>query len=105
MRDPFQVIGDSLSGHGLSFDVATLVVPEQKIDPAERSKRLAEIAEVAYRDGRASALLSWDDRFDLHGAVDVLRALAVVVGPPTGDRHRRAADIIGRLLQDQEEKT
>lgn len=104
-RDTFQVIGDSLSGHGLSFDVATLVASE-KIDPVERSKLLAEIVEATYRDGRASALLSWDDRFDLHAAVEVLRAIAVVVGPtPTGDRHRRAADIIGRLLQDQEGTT
>jgi hypothetical protein len=102
-RDTFQVVGDSLSGHGLSFDVAPLVAPAQKIDSAERGKRLAEIAETAYRDGRASALLSRDDRFDLHCAVDVLRGLAVVVGPtPTSDRHRRAADILARLLQEQE---
>jgi hypothetical protein len=100
-RDPFQIVGDSLAGHGLSFDIATIVTSET-IDPTERRKRLTEIAEVSYRDGRAAALLSWDDRFDLHAAVEVLRSLAVVVGPPTGDRHRRAADIIARLLQEQE---
>lgn len=100
--EPFQIVGGSLFGHGLSFDVAPLVSAMQEIDPVESGKRLVEITEVAYRQGRASALLSWDDRFDLHGAVEVLRALAVIVGPLTGDRHRRAADIIGRLLQDQE---
>jgi hypothetical protein len=104
---PFEVVGSSLAGRGLTFDV-TLLVPltEENVDPAthsERMGRLAEIAETAYREGRASLLLSWDERFDLHGAVDVLRSLAVIVGPiPTGDRHRRMADIISRLLQDQE---
>ena len=101
--DTFQIIGDSLSGRGLSIDVAILVASKPEIDPADRGKRLAEVAEVAYRQGRSSALLSRDDRFDLNCAVDVLRGLAVVVGPtPTGDRHRRAADILSQLLQDQE---
>lgn len=101
--DAFQVTGDSLSGRGLSFDVADIVSPREQINVAERSKRLVEIAEVAFRQGRTSALLSWDDRFDLHAAVEALRAISVIVGPnPAGDRHRRAADIIARLLQDQE---
>lgn len=104
--DAFQVTGDSLSGRGLSFDVADIVSPRQQVDGAARGARLVEIAEVTFRQGRASALLSWDDRFDLHTAVDALRALSVIVGPtPAGDRHRRAADIIARLLQDQETGT
>lgn len=107
-RDPFKIVGDSLSGHGLTFDIATLVAPVDvlKIDVAEeadRGKRLVEIAEVAFRQGRGSLLMARDDRFDLHCAVEVLRALAVVVGPnPTGDRHRRGADIIAQLLQQHE---
>lgn len=101
-RGVFQLVGDSLSGHGVAFDVAALVASE-KGDPAERGKRLAEIVEAAYRQGRDSAILSYDDRFDMHCLVEALRALAVIVGPtPTGDRHRRCADIVARLLQDQE---
>jgi hypothetical protein len=101
--NPFQIIGDNLTGRGLSFDVATLTAPTEKSDRAKRGEKLAEIAEVVFREGRSSVLLSWDERFDLHGAVDVLRGLAVVVGPtPTGDRHRRMADILARLLQGQE---
>ena len=100
-RDRFHVVGDGLSGRGLSFDVAALVGAE-KIDPAERAKRLVEIVEAIYRQGRDSGRLSRDDRFDLHCAVEVLRALAVVVGPiGSGERYRRAADVIARLLQDQ----
>lgn len=104
----FQIVGASLSGHGLAFDVATLVTPVDvlKIDAAEeadRAVRLIEIAETAYRHGRGSLLMAYNDRFDLHCAVEVLRGLAVVVGPnPTGDRHRRNADIIARLLQEHE---
>lgn len=103
-QDKFQVVGDNLSGHGVAFDVAVLVSSE-KVDPTERGKRLVEVVEVVYREGRESALLSYDDRFDLHCAVEALRALAVVVGPtnPTGDRHRRAADVIARLLEAQRE--
>jgi len=100
---PFKVVGSNLAGRGLTFDVALLVPPTGEVAHPDRMDRLAEIAETAYREGRASLLLSWDERFDLHGAVDVLRSLAVIVGPiPTGDRHRRMADIISRLLQDQE---
>lgn len=98
-KDKFQIVGDSLSGRGLSFDLVGLVTTE----PNARGTRLIEIAEVSYLQGRASALLSWDGRFDLHHAVEALRALAVILGPcPTGDRHRHAADLIARLLQDQE---
>lgn len=103
---PFQVVGNNLSGRGLTFNVEILVTANKNKAPDPRDARmdrLAEIAESAYREGRASAILSWDDRFDLHGAVDVLRSLAVIVGPiPTGDRHRRMADILARLLQEQE---
>jgi hypothetical protein len=101
----FQVVGDNLTGRGLTFDVAILVAPRKGTCDG-RIDRLAEIAETAYREGRASLLLSLDERYDLHSAVDVLRSLAVIVGPtPTGDRHRRMADIIGRLLQEQEGST
>jgi hypothetical protein len=107
MRSPFQVVGDSLSGRGLTFNVTLLIGPTPKEDDsfthAARMEQLTEIAEIAYREGRSSTILSWDDRFDLHGAIDVLRSLAVIVGPnPTGDRHRRMADILARLLQAQE---
>jgi len=102
----FQVVGDSLSGRGLSFDVTGLLAVDAAAPDAReagvRAARIAEIAEVAFRQGRASATLSWDDRFDLGLAVDALRALAVIVGPaPMGDRHRRAADLIAQMLQDQ----
>lgn len=101
-RDRFHVDGDSLSGRGLAFDVAALVAPKD-VDPAQRGELLVEIVEVAYRQGQDSARLSCDDRFDLHCAVEVLRALAVVVGPiGTGERYRRAADVIARLLHEQQ---
>lgn len=93
----FQVVGQSLVGRGLSFDVAAFGASKKEVDDA-----LSTIAEVAYRQGRDSALLSYDDKFDLSCTVDALRALSVIVGPsPTGDRYRRSADIIARLLQDQ----
>jgi len=99
-RDKFQIVGDSLTGHGLSFDVGALGVPKQS---ADKLGALVDMVNVVYRQGRESALLSYDDRFDLHCAVEALRALAVIIGPtPTGDRHRRGADIVARLLQDQE---
>ena len=94
-RDKFQIVGDSLTGHGLSFAVGAF---KTDFDAA-----LVDVAEVAYRQGRDSARLSYDDRFDLHCAVEALRALAVIVGPmPTGDRYRRCSDIVARLLQEQE---
>lgn len=97
-RDKFQIVGDNLVGRGLSFSVAAFNVSKKEFDAT-----LIDVVEVVYLQGRASALLSYDDRFDLHGAVDALRALAVIVGPtPTGDRYRRCADIVARLLQDQE---
>lgn len=107
-RDKFQVVGHNLSGHGVAFDVAMLVSSEtsEKVDPTERGKRLVEVVEVVYREGRESVLLSCDDRFDLHCAVEALRALAVIVGANwTGDRYRCAADTIARLLETQREET
>lgn len=98
----FQVTGSALVGPGLSFEVAALVDPQPEVNaPSDRRVVLAEIANSIYREGRASVLMSYDDRFDLSIAVETLRALAVVVGPLTGDRHRRTADIIARLLEDQ----
>lgn len=97
-QDKFQIVGDRLVGRGLSFAVAALGVAKTDFDAA-----LVDVAEAVYRQGRDSALLSYDDRYDLHCAVEALRALSVIVGPmPTGDRYRRCSDIVARLLQDQE---
>ena len=104
--DKFQIVGDSLTGHGLSFDVGTLGVPKQSVT-ADKLGALVDMVNAVYRQGRESAGLSYDydDRFDLHCAVEALRALAVIVGPmPTGDRYRRCADIVARLLQGQERR-
>ena len=99
-RDKFQVESDQLTGRGLSFDVASLI--SSQTTPEDRRTRLVEIVEAVYLQGRGSVLPSWDDRFDLDCTVEALRALAVIVGPSaTGDRHRRAASIIARLLQEQ----
>jgi hypothetical protein len=96
-QDKFQIVSESLVGRGLSFAVAAFGVSK------ERDAALVDVAEAVYQQGRDSARLSYDDRFDLHCAVEALRALAVIVGPtPTGDRYRRCSDVIARLLQDQE---
>lgn len=101
MRDKFQIVGNNLTGHGLSFDVDLGI--HQAAVTADKRTAIVDMANVIYRQGRESALLGYDDRFDLHGAADALRALAVIVGPtPTGDRYRHCADIVARLLQDQE---
>ena len=101
MHDKFQIVGDSLTGHGLSFDVGAIGVPRQDA-AADKLGALADMVNAVYRQGRESALLSYDDRFYLHGAVEALRSLAVIVGPtPTGDRYRRCADIVARLLQER----
>jgi hypothetical protein len=100
-KDKLAVVGDRLSGRGLSFDISALV--RAKVDSGECAERLVEICEALYLQGRESLLFSRDDRFDLSLAVETLRALAVVVGPGVaGERHRRAADVIGRLLQEQD---
>ena len=97
-QDKFQIVGDRLAGRGLSFAVPAFGVSKTDFDAA-----LVDIVEAIYRQGRDSARLAYDDRFDLHGAVEALRALAVIVGPmPTGERYRRCSDILARLLQDQE---
>jgi hypothetical protein len=87
----FQIVGNNLVGPGLSFDVSAL--------GESAAIAIVDIANVVYREGRTTVLPSWDDRFDLHNAVETLRALAVVVGPLAGERHRHAADIIARQLQ------
>ena len=99
-RDKFQVVGDSLVGRGLAFSVATLGPSRKELEVA-----IVDVVEAVYRQGRDSALQSYDDRYDLHTAVEVLRALAVVVGvgTPTADRYRRCADVIGRMLHAQEQ--
>lgn len=99
-RDKFQIVGDSLTGHGLSFDVGALGVLNVT---ADQLGEIVDMVNVVYRQGRESVLLGYDDRFDLYAAVDALRALAVIVGlTPTGDRYRRCADIVARLLQAQD---
>jgi len=101
-QDNFQIVGDSLTGHSVSFDVGALGIPRQDA-ASEKLRALVDMANVIYKQGRESALLSYDDRFDLHRAVEALRALAVIVGPtPTGDRYRRCSDVVARLLHDQE---
>lgn len=102
-RDKFQILCDSLTGYGVSFDVGSIGVPKQDVS-ADKLRALVDMANAIYRQGRDSVLLSYDDRFDLTCAADALRALAVIVGPSvTGDRYRRSADIIARLLQAQRE--
>jgi hypothetical protein len=102
--DKFQVVGGSLVGPGLPVDVRDFV-ELAGVDDAVKKRLLeavVEVANVSYRDGRASVLPMWDDRYELHGAVESLRALGVIMGPMAGERHRRAADIIGRMLQEYE---
>ena len=98
----FQIVGSDLVGAGLSFEIASLIPEAQPGAVEGRKDVLVNIADVVYREGRSSVLLSYDDRFALHNAVETLRGLAVIVGPIAGDRHRRASDIIARLLQDHE---
>jgi hypothetical protein len=98
-RDSFQIVGDSLMGHGLSFDLNAVTVLRDA--PDDRCRAIVDMANVIYKQGRESAQLSYDDRFDLDVAVDALRSLGTIVGFPTGDRYRRCADIVARLLQEQ----
>jgi hypothetical protein len=94
-QDKFTVTGNQLRGRGVSFDISALRAPQEHDD------RLVEIGEAIYLQGRESVMFSYDDRFDLHAAVEALRALAVIAGPLTGERHSRAAAALGRLLQEQ----
>jgi hypothetical protein len=99
-QDKFTVTGDQLTGRGLTFDISSLRSPK------ERDGRLVEIGESSYLQGRESVMFSYDDRFDLHFAVDALRALAVIVGPGlSAERHCRAAAALARLLQEQASPT
>ena len=100
-RDRFQIAGDSFIGHGLAFDVQTLGVSK---DSPAHLEALVDAFESTHRQGRESLLLSYDDRHALHGAVETLRGLAVVIGSIAGDRHRNAADALARLLQAQEDR-
>ena len=95
-QNKFAVTGDQLAGRGLTFDIASL-------SPARgRDERLVEIGETIYLQGRESAMLSFEDRFDVQFAVEALRALAVIVGPGlAGERHCRAAAALARLLHEQ----
>lgn len=95
-QDKFTVVGDQLTGRGLAFDVSSF---RRKAEGSD--KLLAEIGEAIYLQGRESLSLSRDDHFDLSFAVEGLRALAVIVGPSlAGERHRRAADSLERLLHE-----
>ena len=108
----FQIVGDNLTGHGLSFEIAAFVGPleEADLEEAERAEvrkrvlaAIVDFAEDVYRAGRVAVLPAYDDRYDLSNAVETLRALSVIVGPINGERHRRAADVIACLLQDASE--
>lgn len=105
MRMTFDVRGGNLVGGRLSFDVTSLLALATTDEARTLVEQvLVEIAGTCHREGRESVLPMYDDRYELHSAVDVLRGLSVVVGPsPTGDRHRRAADVIARLLVDLQE--
>jgi hypothetical protein len=95
-QDKFTLAGDQLTGRGLTFDISALRFPEA------RGARLIEIGESIYLQGRESAMVSFDDHFDLHFAVEALRGLAMIVGPGlTGERYSRAAACLARLLQEQ----
>lgn len=99
-REKFQIAGDRLIGHGLVLDVQTLGIPK---DSPAHLDAVVDAVETVYRQGRDSLLLSYDDRYLLHGAIETLRGLAVVVGSIAGDRHRNAADALARLLHQHEE--
>lgn len=103
MQDKLTIVGDQLTGRGVTFDVSLLVPSKGKVDPGGMRDRLVEIGEALYLQGRSSILPMWDDRFDLSCAAEALRALAVVMGPTVGDRHRRAADALERLLHEVRE--
>lgn len=98
-RDKFHVAGDSLIGHMIALDVRELGLPT---DSPAHLQALADTAESIYQHGRESLRLSYDDRYAVHGAIETLRGLAVVIGSIAGDRHRNAADALARLLQAQE---
>lgn len=98
MSAAFQVTGTDLVGAGLSFDVSVLL--SDQTAAAERTRVLVEVVATIHHAARSAVLPSWDDRFDLSNAVETLRALAVVVGSTAGDRHRHAADVLARLLQE-----
>jgi hypothetical protein len=80
----------------LTFDISALRAPK------DRDGCLVEVGESIYLQGRESAMLSFDDRFDLHIAVEALRGLATIVGPGcAAERYCRAVAALSRLLQEQ----
>ena len=92
-QDKFTIAGDQLTGRGLTFDISVV---------KDRGDRLVEMSETIYLQGRESAMLSREERFDVQFAVEALRALAVIVGPGLpGERHCRAAAALARLLHEQ----
>jgi hypothetical protein len=100
----FQVIGNNLISGRVAFDVAPLLILATT-DEAKKlvEQLLVEIAGTCHREGRESVLPMYDDRYELHCAVEILRGLAAVMGPLTGDRSRRAADTLARMLQELQE--
>ncbi len=105
--EPYQLAGSYLVGPNLKIEAAALVEPERQADPADGHliilDAIVDIANGAYRAGRASVLQSYDDRAALRDAVLALRALATIVGLGVGEQHRSAADSIDRLLRTYEE--
>lgn len=106
MTREFQIVDDLLVGPGLSIEAAVFVESERQADPAEGKKiildAIVDVANGAYRAGRQSVLASYDDRAQLRDAVSALHALGQLLGPTAGDRHRRAADVVARLLDQHE---
>lgn len=105
----YALVDSQIVGPGLKIEAAVFVEPERQADPAEGKKiildAIVEIANGAYREGRASVLESFDDLALLRDAFAALHALGQLLGSYTaGDRHRRAADVIARLIKQHEEE-
>lgn len=106
---PYAIVDGQIVGPRLKIEAAVFVEPERQADPAEGKKiildAILEIINGAYREGRASVLESYDDRALLRDASAALHALGQLLGPTVGDRHRRAADVIARLVKQHEERS
>lgn len=108
-QSKFQIVDGQIIGPNLKIEAAVFVEPERQTDPTEGKKiildAILDVANGAYREGRSSVLSSWDDRSLLRDAANALHALYLLLGSTMGDRHRRAGDVIARLLKQHEEET
>jgi hypothetical protein len=50
--DKFTVVGNQLTGRGLTFDISTVVSPKGKADPVAGASLLVEMGEAIYLQGR-----------------------------------------------------